>query len=91
MKYSKKKLNVEPEDCEKKITKMYFKRIEEALLSQHHRLEAQFSQVDRHSDPKRYVDLDFMAQRILELWEAVTECAEQYDLMNLEVSMEGEA
>jgi hypothetical protein len=91
MKYQKKNSNVDPGDCEKKITNIYFKRIEEALLSQHHWLEAQSSQVDRHSDPKRYADLDFMAQRVLELWEAVTECAEEYEVMDIKMLMEGDA
>jgi len=90
MKYNQKKINLEQEDYTTKITSIHFKRIEESLLSQHQRLETQSLLVDCHHRPKRYAALGMMALKVFELWESIIECAEEYELLDLQMLMEGE-
>jgi hypothetical protein len=40
--------------------------------------------VDRYDDPIRHKYLSLLTLKVLELWESITECAEEYDFLNLE-------
>jgi hypothetical protein len=91
LKNKKKKMNLEQEDYEKKITNMHFKRIEELLLAQNQRLEAQSLQAKRNSDPKSREALGRMALRLFELWIEISDFAEEYEVMNIKMLMEGDA
>lgn len=74
-----------------KITNMQFEHIGKSLLSQHHRLEAQASSVDYDSDPKKHHALGLLALKVLEAWESMIECTDEYEFLDIKLFMEGEA
>lgn len=77
-------LNLEPENYTTTITKMQFQHIDELFFYHYQMLKEQSMHVDRYDDPIRHKYLSLLTLKVLELWESITECAEEYDFLNLE-------
>lgn len=62
-----------------KNTRIEFEHLEESLLSQYRMLNAQAFLADDLGVPKMHEALRSLALNVLELWESIAECAEEYD------------
>jgi hypothetical protein len=52
--------------------------------------KARVVQIDPQLEPKEYRALDSLAIQLLRLAESVTKCAEEYELVDMRISMEKE-
>lgn len=67
-----------------KIIAREFRHLEESIAFQYEMLDAQSSRADRCGDHVRYKFIIPLASKMLELLETVTECAAEYDFLDLE-------
>ena len=67
-----------------KIISREFRRLEESLAFQYELLDAQSSRADCYGDHWRYKFISPLALKMLELLESITECAAEYDFLDLE-------
>jgi hypothetical protein len=70
--------NESQEEYTNKIIILQFKHIGESLLSHHYMIDTYSFQVDPQSEPKKHESLRTLAQKVLELWGSLTECAEEF-------------
>ena len=91
MKSKQKYVNLEPEDYRTEIIKMKIKHIEKSLFSLHLMIDSQLSQADPYDEPNRYHSLISLALKVLDLWESSAECADECDLIDLEMFLDWEA
>lgn len=67
-----------------KIITLEFRRLEESIAFQYEMLDEQSSRADSYGDNLRYKFIRPLALKMLELLETVTECAAEYDFLDLE-------
>lgn len=67
-----------------KIISREFKHLEESLTFQYEMLDAQSSRAECYGDHLRHKFISPLALRMLELLESITQCAAEYDFLDLE-------
>lgn len=80
----KQNVNSELNGYNAKIISLEFKHLEESLFSQYQMLDAQSSRADRYDDQIKKKYLSSLAEKMFELWGSISECADEYDFLELE-------
>jgi hypothetical protein len=62
-----------------KNIRIEFEHLEESLLSQYRMLNLLASVSDSVGYPKKHEAFSALARKMLDLWESITECAEEFD------------
>lgn len=63
----------------------------ESLRAQYHLMTARSYRIDPYKEPKKHEVVNSLAQRLLELAESATECADEYELMKGQMFRYGDA
>ena len=67
-----------------KIVGREFRHLKESIIFQYETLDAQSSRAERSGDHLRHKFISSLALKMLELLESITECAAEYDFLDLE-------
>lgn len=63
----------------------------ESLFLQYQMIKERLSHIDPYSQPKQYKLINSLALKVLELSKLTIECVDEYELMDIDLIIEGEA